>query len=59
MSSPIVIESIKQIRSILDEEGPSDTGLERIADSIRWLVAHSDEVIAAENDEPQSQTSQD
>ena len=59
MTASIVIESIKQIRSILDEEGPSDTGLERIADRIRWLVAHSDEVVAAESTEHHSQTSED
>jgi predicted metal-dependent enzyme (double-stranded beta helix superfamily) len=54
MSAPIVIETIKRVRSILDEEGLSDTGLERIAERMRWLVAHGDEVVAPESIEENS-----
>jgi hypothetical protein len=31
MTAPIVIETIKQVRAILEEEGPTDTGLKHIA----------------------------
>jgi predicted metal-dependent enzyme (double-stranded beta helix superfamily) len=45
MSTPIVVQVIKQIRSILDEVGPSDEGLQRVTEKVRWLVAHSDEIV--------------
>src|SRR6516164_6146024 len=46
-TAPLVIEVIKQVRAILEEEDPTNTGLGHIADRVRRLVAHSDEVVVA------------
>ncbi len=48
MAARIVIETIKQVRGILSEEGLSDAGLMQIADKMRTLVARSNEVLPSE-----------
>lgn len=42
---------IQQVKTILDEEGANEAGLDRIADTMRWLVERSDDVVAPESPE--------
>ncbi|QNI36027.1 cupin domain-containing protein [Edaphobacter albus] len=45
MTVPIVLTTMKEIRTILNKEGPSVVGLERIADMMRLLLPHSEEIL--------------
>jgi predicted metal-dependent enzyme (double-stranded beta helix superfamily) len=47
----VVQTFIREVKTILDEEGASESGLERIAGSMRWLVERSDEIVAPESPE--------
>lgn len=45
MTVPIVLDTMKKIRTILNEEGQTVIGLERIADTMRLLLPHSEEIL--------------
>ena len=47
-SNAVVQTFIQRVKIVLDEDGQTSQGLERMSDLMRWLIEHSDEVQSPE-----------